>query len=323
MNFCFSIKMVFAYIICSQLLLASIQFTGNETDPYRYIISAHTLGIGGEYLTQSAFEPNDHQWTGISFRNDYAGAHNSMIFHIPDLTVKQIQVKSKLIYSGVNDIPETQQLMVDSEYGQYPDYSNITYFNYADIGLLIGLKKYFNKNTIAEMNIKPYMTHAGSYRSLGLFFDLSFFKRFNENLITGMSWQNLPIGLRSWNTGLKSMTASELQGEIVYKKHSVNIMGGVNYSAGTSNPFSHLFYSSSYFLPYFGIEWILNPAFTIRGGCSNAYNVAGGLTISVLGLKINYSSGLKNLNGYSLLTHGIDLKIDLNNLAELQKILKP
>lgn len=323
MNFCLSTKLVIAHIICSQLILASIQNTGNETDPYRYIISAHTLSYGGEFLTHSAFKFNHHQWTGISVRNDYAGAQSSFIFHFPDIPFKQVMVKSKLVYSGVYDIPDTQQLMVDSDHGQYPDYSKITYFNYSDVGLLLGIKKYVSQTTLAEINIKPYLTHAVNYRSFGLFFDFNMFKQFNENLITGFSWQNLPVGLRSWNTGFKSLTASELQGEALYKIQSVNVLGGIIYSASSSNPLSRLFYKSDNLSSYFGFEWLVHPAFTLRGGSSNSYHAAGGMTISVFGLKFDYATGIKNLNGYSLFTHGIDLKIDLNKLDDLQKILKP
>lgn len=323
MKLLFSSLALLLFTLNSPVFAAKVTLSGNEADPFRYIFSAKSLGYGGKKLTEEYYDHRQNKWTGISVRNDFSGSQITMTVDFPDIFLNQLVVTSQLLNSGIYDIPNTTHMMVGSETSQYPDYTQITYYNYKDMGLILGLIKPLSEISTLIFKIKPFLTIANSFRSKGLFFDLNYIKQLNQNLIAALSWQNMPAGYRTWNTGHKEIIASDFLVEANYQMNSFKLNGGFRYVPRSPNLFSFAFFSSENSAPYLSMEWKTNDHLVFRMGHSRMFIAAGGLTIELYGFKINYGFGVRDLNGFFQITQGIDLKFDLNRKEDWQKVLKP
>ena len=90
-----------------------------------------------------------------------------------------------LVYRGINEGFYTSDAWNDDGNGYIEieeiDYSQINSFSDNELGLLISFNKIFNKNSILCYKIKPNYHTIGSYNAFGLSFDVSYYKRLNNN----------------------------------------------------------------------------------------------------------------------------------------------
>ena len=178
-----SCYLLLIFIINGQILGSEFTAATNESNIFKTIYSTYALGFGGNVLEVIESNQSDHNWIGFSMRNDFYSSTRSMMINFPIIFVNKMFIKTDLIYSAIYDIPNTEKMMVNALNDEYPDYSRISYFNYKDYGLIIGLSRVQNNILKTELLVKPFMTFAGQYRSHGLMFELNYQRQINQNAL--------------------------------------------------------------------------------------------------------------------------------------------
>ena len=226
-----------------------------------------------------------------------------------------------IIRLGVDGIPDTRSAWADSNGNKIydenirPDYSAITYFNWADWVVYGTYAKQYSENFFYGANIKLIRRNAGEFHGTGIGFDLGAQYLPTEHLLLGANLQDATTTLVSWNTGTNELISPTLKLGAAYILEILE--GKLTPALGTDVRFENRRFSAVAhvgpisFDPQVGMEFDYKNVVAVRAGYNDIGNLTLGAGIHLRKLDIDYSFAKFDAADQLGNTHRISLRLTL------------
>ncbi|MFA6470253.1 MAG: PorV/PorQ family protein [Bacteroidota bacterium] len=224
---------------------------------------------------------------------------------------------------GVDGIPDTRKAWADSNgNGLFddganlrPDYSAITFFNWADWVIYGTYAKQYSENLFYGANVKLIRRNAGEFHGTGIGFDIGVQYLATEQLVLAANLQDATTTLVSWNTGTNELISPTLKIGAAYYLEIFN--GKLTPALGTDVRFENRRFSAVAnvgpisFDPQAGIEFDYKNIVAVRAGYNDIGNLTLGAGIHLRKLDIDYSFAKFDAADQLGNTHRISLRLTL------------
>ena len=223
------IRIIFPSLISCLFIsmIFPVEYTNYDFEIFSLSIDARTSSLGGIPTLESmslnrAYSLNQNHNVGkslFSYGQSFSGVINYFEISRIILESKKTRIGVSLLHKKIEDIPNTQDAWTDLGYDISQsdiNYSNISFYSDQQIAMIL-LYSYNSKVGDVGFKIKPFYTSILEYNSFGFSSDLGITKYISDDLIIGLSINNL-FSINKWSTGKAYSLYRDLHSLLSYSK---------------------------------------------------------------------------------------------------------
>jgi hypothetical protein len=226
-----------------------------------------------------------------------------------------------IIRLGVDGIPDTRKAWADSNGNRVydevmrPDYSAITYFNWADWVMYGTYAKQYSSDLYYGASVKLIRRNAGEFHGTGIGFDLGVQYLASDDLVLAANLQDATTTLVSWNTGTNELISPTLKLGAAYALEIFD--GRLTPAVGADVRFENRRFSAAANLgpvsidPQAGVEFDYKKIVALRAGYNEIGNLTIGAGIHLRKLDVDYSFAKFDAADQLGNTHRISLRLTI------------
>ena len=295
-------------------ILESAEYIDYQFEIFSISMDAKTSALGGIATHNSMSidkiyslnKFHNKKKTSFSYGQYYSGLIDCFQMSRIVLDTKKSKIGISLLHKKIENIPNTEKAWLDlgNSINQSDiDYNNISYYSDQQISLIF-LYSYNSRIGDIGFKIKPFYSSISKYNSIGFTTDIGITKYFSENMILGLSIDNL-ISINKWSTDEVYSYYPNLSSMITYFNNTHLFISEVSVSSAIIDGYS---LNTSYKIGY---ENSIYEKIKLQFGYSSASSFSFGLSFDYKNKNFSYSFN-PNLNNIILgHNHQFSILLDL------------